>query len=343
MIAANAPDVDVLSYVRGSTFALSFRRGITHGVPALVLLPWLVAGAVMAWDRWIRRRRDPAAAPADFRNVLLLSYVGVATHPVLDWMNTYGMRWWLPFDPSWSYGDALFIVDPWLWLMLGTAVALGATRTRSASVRWLLLAALTSALVLGTGFVPGAAKALWVALLGAAVVGGARWTPRLAEARRKLARGLVAAATAYVALAFSVHAAARRDVRAALLADGEGADDPSALLVSPLPADPLASDVIVRSGGAYRFGSHDWSAERRTHLDGSLVREVAIGPGVSDAQARSAIAAASATLDVARYLAWSRFPYWSVASGPDGFDVRVGDARYPGTGGLAGLSVSVPR
>ena len=63
VIAANAPDVDVLSYARGEWFALSFRRGITHGVPALIVLPWLVAGAVMAWDRGVRRRRSPDAPP----------------------------------------------------------------------------------------------------------------------------------------------------------------------------------------------------------------------------------------------------------------------------------------
>lgn len=341
MIAANAPDVDVLAYVRGSFFALSFRRGITHGVPALLLLPWLVAGAVMAWDRGVRRRRDPTAAPVDFRGALLLSYLGVATHPVLDWMNTYGMRWWMPFDPSWSYGDALFIVDPWLWLLLGASVALGAERSRAASVGWIALAAAASALVLGAAFVPPAAKVLWIALVGAAIGAGARWTPVDPGARSRLARRLLGAATAYVAAMFAVHTAARGDVRSFLAA--AGADAPAAILVSPLPADPLASDVIVRDGDAYRFGSHAWSAEPRARLDAGVLPELAIGPGVTVEEARAAVAAARSTRDVARYLSWSRFPHWSVEAHADGLAVRVGDARYPGIGGLSGLAVTVPR
>jgi inner membrane protein len=58
VVAANAPDVDMLSYVRGPYFALSFRRGITHGWPALVVLPLLVAAAMLAWDRCVRRPRS---------------------------------------------------------------------------------------------------------------------------------------------------------------------------------------------------------------------------------------------------------------------------------------------
>jgi inner membrane protein len=34
-------------------------------------------------------------------------------------MNTYGLRWLMPFADRWFYGDALFIVDPWLWGVLG--------------------------------------------------------------------------------------------------------------------------------------------------------------------------------------------------------------------------------
>lgn len=93
VLAANAPDVDALSYARGSWFALSFRRGITHGVAALVILPFAVAGVMMAWDQGVRRRRSPEAPPARFAPLLLLSFIGLLTHPVLDWMNTYGMRW----------------------------------------------------------------------------------------------------------------------------------------------------------------------------------------------------------------------------------------------------------
>ena len=37
----------------------------------------------------------------------------------LDFLNTYGIRLLSPMSPQWFYGDAVFIVDPWLWLTLG--------------------------------------------------------------------------------------------------------------------------------------------------------------------------------------------------------------------------------
>ena len=40
--AANAPDIDIFAYSHGEYFALSFRRGITHGLPALLVLLVLV-------------------------------------------------------------------------------------------------------------------------------------------------------------------------------------------------------------------------------------------------------------------------------------------------------------
>ncbi len=127
LVGANLPDIDVLSYVRGDTFALSFRRGVTHGLVALVILPLVLTGAMLAWDRWVRRRRTPDAVPATATAVLLLSFVSIATHPTLDFLNTYGMRWFMPFSGRWVYGDTLFIIDPWVWatLLAGVLIARG--------------------------------------------------------------------------------------------------------------------------------------------------------------------------------------------------------------------------
>jgi inner membrane protein len=127
MIGANLPDVDVLAVPLGHS--VDFRRGWTHGVLALVVLPFVLTAVMLAWDRFVaapRARcakidRRPAAIP---RELLLLSTVSILTHPTLDWMNEYGMRWLMPFSGRWFYGDSLFIIDPWLWGMLGLGVAL---------------------------------------------------------------------------------------------------------------------------------------------------------------------------------------------------------------------------
>ncbi len=128
LLGANLADVDVISYAWGETTALGFRRGITHGVLALIILPFLLAGAMMLMDRLLRRGRGSAAASVDFKWLLALSAIAVFSHPTLDFLNVYGVRWLMPFDDTWFYGDVLYIADPWMWAIL--AVALIAARWR---------------------------------------------------------------------------------------------------------------------------------------------------------------------------------------------------------------------
>jgi inner membrane protein len=130
MIGANFPDIDVVAVPLGMSF--EWRRGVTHGVLALVVLPVLLTALMLAWDRLVRRRRRGAAwTPADPRALLLLSALSILSHPVLDWMNVYGVRWLMPFDGTWFYGDTLFIVDPWIWAALAVGTVASARRWRS--------------------------------------------------------------------------------------------------------------------------------------------------------------------------------------------------------------------
>jgi inner membrane protein len=118
VIANNLPDIDVAVFAT-NTLAMSFRRGWTHGVLAQAVLPILLTGAMLGYDRLVLRKRPNAAPPAVARELLLLSYVGVLLHVFMDLMNSYGIRLLMPFSGHWFYGDALFIVDPWLHLALG--------------------------------------------------------------------------------------------------------------------------------------------------------------------------------------------------------------------------------
>jgi inner membrane protein len=117
--------VDVLAYFWGPGADLAFRRGWTHGILALALWPFLLTGAMLLLDRGIQRfRRSSLPSGVRSGDLLLLSTIAILTHPVLDTLNTYGMRWLMPFSGRWFYGDTLFIVDPWLWLALGLGVLL---------------------------------------------------------------------------------------------------------------------------------------------------------------------------------------------------------------------------
>ena len=120
MIAANIPDLDALVFLTG-TPSVSFRRGWTHGVLAQALLPILLAGVFLWFDRWRSARRGEPSR-ANPLALLALCYIGVFSHVLLDYLNNYGIRLLMPFSGRWFYGDAVFIVDPWLWLMFGAGV-----------------------------------------------------------------------------------------------------------------------------------------------------------------------------------------------------------------------------
>ncbi len=156
MIGANLPDVDVLGIPFGLN--LGFRRGITHGLPALVIWPFVLTGLLLLWSRW-RARRQPARPAPIAGQVLLLSAVAIVSHPVLDWFNSYGMRWLMPIRGTWFYGDTWFIIDPWVLGVLGFALWAGRGTARRAATpgpaRLALVLLAGYALAMWTGSVVG--------------------------------------------------------------------------------------------------------------------------------------------------------------------------------------------
>ncbi len=137
MIASNLPDIDVLVFATG-TPPVAFRRGWTHGVLAQVLLPLLFAGIMYL----VGRRRSATADSPKLSGpwLMALSYVGVFLHVGMDWLNNYGVRLLMPFQRRWFYGDAIFIVDPWMWLMLAAGVWLARQQRATRPARAALLA-----------------------------------------------------------------------------------------------------------------------------------------------------------------------------------------------------------
>ncbi len=147
LIGANLPDVDAAAYAWGETHALAFRRGWTHGILAMAVLPLVLTGGLLLFDRWRARRRTAPARPRARPGPLLAAAtLAVWSHPLLDWMNTYGVRLLAPFSWHWYHGDAWFIADPWIWLALVTGIIL-ARRFGPAAAR----AALAACVLYGVG------------------------------------------------------------------------------------------------------------------------------------------------------------------------------------------------
>ncbi len=133
MIAANLPDVDALIFLSGVP-SVAFRRGWTHGILAQVVWPFVLTALFLLVNRLrpSTHRDAPQAEPAA---LLLLSCLGILSHVFMDYLNNYGVRLLMPFSGTWFYGDAVFIIDPWLWLILGMGVFWARRRRASRPAR----------------------------------------------------------------------------------------------------------------------------------------------------------------------------------------------------------------
>ena len=117
-LAAEAPDLDVLSRFGGPAFGFAHHRGFTHsflGVPidaaAVVVFVYLI------WRLRGRKVKDPNLPP---RWGLLFIYACLAglSHILLDFTNNYGVRPFWPFYEKWFSWDIVFIVEPVMLVLL---------------------------------------------------------------------------------------------------------------------------------------------------------------------------------------------------------------------------------
>ncbi|RVQ69457.1 metal-dependent hydrolase [Croceicoccus ponticola] len=137
IFGANLPDIDAGCVVHGLE-SLAMRRGLTHGPIAWVVLPLLLAAFIWWFDRWQAKRgtRPESRLPVRFGWLWLLATLACLSHPALDWLNSYGIRLFEPFSQRWFYGDALFIVDVWLWATLGLTLAWSLWREKRDVATW---------------------------------------------------------------------------------------------------------------------------------------------------------------------------------------------------------------
>jgi inner membrane protein len=106
VLAANAPDIDVAAAGWGALTYLEHHRAMTHSLAGIPLLALVVTGLVRLFRR---------PGPFPWARHYGLAVLAVATHPLLDLLNTYGVRLLAPFSDRWYSWDLVHIVDPWLW------------------------------------------------------------------------------------------------------------------------------------------------------------------------------------------------------------------------------------
>jgi len=113
LLAANAPDIDILSAAGGSLNYLHYHRHLTHSLAAMPVMALLAVLVVRLASR----------KPVHWLGAFGAALIGVASHLALDFTNSYGIRLWLPFSGEWLRLDLTSVIDIWIWgaLLLGIA------------------------------------------------------------------------------------------------------------------------------------------------------------------------------------------------------------------------------
>lgn len=327
ILAANAPDSDIVTLLFGDRWTyLHHHRGITHSIVGTLALAVILPVVFYLLDRLIARVRGREHT-IKIIGLIAASLVVSATHPFMDWTNNYGVRLLLPWSPSWSYGDLVFIVDPFLWLTLGGAAFLLSPRTRWQIGFWLVFALLLTymVMVVSIGFGPDeyfVRRALWVVGLTGLVVAfklgaGRRWG-------RKIALTAFAMIVLYWGGLALLHSFALKEARikAHSIAEqnGEVLSDVAAM---PTLANPFQWQCVVETErAAYRF---ELSLVDSHAVSASLNREERADPPRSQLVER-----ASQDRRARVFLGFARFPVVRVVD-PDCLNqtlVQFADLRY---------------
>ena len=117
-LAAEAPDLDVVTRFRGPAFGLAHHRGFTHSFLGLFLVSALVVGFMyVVWRIRGRKVKDPNLPPR-WGWLFVFAYLAGLTHILLDFTNNYGIRPFWPFSEKWYSWDIVFIADPVLLALL---------------------------------------------------------------------------------------------------------------------------------------------------------------------------------------------------------------------------------
>jgi membrane-bound metal-dependent hydrolase YbcI (DUF457 family) len=109
VLAANAPDADVIGWLWGRPTWLHWHRNITHSLAGAPVMALLCVAAVALFARKEKVRWLAA---------FWISLAGIASHLLLDLTNAYGVRLLLPFSGHWSHLDLTPVVDLAIWAIL---------------------------------------------------------------------------------------------------------------------------------------------------------------------------------------------------------------------------------
>jgi len=138
--AAGAPDIDGIPFLPGNINVLDWHRHFTH---SLLFSP-IMALAVVLGVKYVLRRE------LHFRGALLLAWLGVLSHDVIDLLTYRGTRALLPFSDQHFALQIESFFDPVLYFLLSLVFLIpllsnlvngeiGARKATGAATAWIML------------------------------------------------------------------------------------------------------------------------------------------------------------------------------------------------------------
>ncbi len=345
--ANNLPDLDFL-YARitpGKLGYLLHHRGHTH----TLLVGLLLGGALYAL---VRFRSRAARSRSDWNVLFGLALAGPMLHIAMDYGNSYGVHPFWPLYDGWIYGDAIFIVEPFLWAVMLPAL-LYSVHSRVGRA----LVALTAALTVVLPFVSGMVPTLFAVGVSATIVCSIGLDFRLSRPRRAVFGAV--ATLAVLGLFLSTARLGKRRVESELtrLYPDERIAD---IGVTTLPADPLCVAIVsasvspkgelvsrlarlslapsVIASRACGLSEDGYTARRRTPVGADAAGGLLITAEVRlplDELRRDA-----KRCDAYAFLRYARFPFF--VEQPDG-SLTIGDLRFDRSAGIEFAELSLPR
>lgn len=231
MVAANAPDIDLVysNIIEEPLGYLLHHRGHSHTWPGLAALGLVIRAGLRVFPR----TRDEARA-AGPRWLLLLA-AALASHLVMDTANGYGAHLYYPISSRWVYGDSVFVLEPWLWAILGATLALNAGRF------WRVTIVLLTLLLIGTlayvTVLPTSVAAVICVVVTAAAVAVRAWD------RKQRAASVLLVTAAIFLMMSGVSRAAKAEARGTVAALGGG--DVIDIVADANPGTPWCWTVLT--------------------------------------------------------------------------------------------------
>lgn len=112
VLAAEAPDADILAFIGGSVTGFAHHRGFTHTLVGAPVVAAAVLIVVYGIHRLRLRRGWKPKIPPRWKLLFVYALFICLVHIFQDFTNQYGVRPFAPFHPRWYSWDIVSIVDP---------------------------------------------------------------------------------------------------------------------------------------------------------------------------------------------------------------------------------------